>query len=276
MDTTIYVFSGTGTSLATAKGISENINHTKITSIPYLLANNKEKEIKIPSAKIGIIFPCYFGTVPELVIEFIRRANFENVEYSFSIVMCGGNPGISLKVLADELNNKGISLNYGKSMSLASNYIVAWYYQISCKEGKKLQNSLQEFKHDIVQIASEISNNKAYVEKSSYFLFKVFRLLSPKLVVEDTRPWDKEFSTDETCNGCGICSKICQVRNIKIVNKKPVFLHNCQRCMACIQYCPKHAFLFKNKEIKKSNYYHPDYPAIKMIAFIDGQSGSKP
>lgn len=56
MDTTIYVFSGTGTSLAVATGIYSAIDNAEIISIPYVLANTVEAEIKIRSTKVGIIF----------------------------------------------------------------------------------------------------------------------------------------------------------------------------------------------------------------------------
>lgn len=160
MNTTIYVFSGTGTSLAMATNICNAIENTEIISIPHLLKSAGEDEIKIESSKIG---------------------------------------------------------------------------------------------YDI--------------DKSSYFLYKISRLLSPKSIARDTRTWDIEFSANEKCNKCGICSKVCPVNNIKMVNQKPEFQHNCQRCMACIQYCPSNAISFKGKSLNKQKYYHPDFPAKKMIEF---------
>lgn len=43
MDTTIYVFSGTGTSLAVATGIYGAIDYGEIISIPSVLANTEEE-----------------------------------------------------------------------------------------------------------------------------------------------------------------------------------------------------------------------------------------
>lgn len=227
-----------------------------------------EDEIKAESSKIGFIFPCYFGSVPNLVLEFIRKINIENAKYIFAVVTCGGNTGISLKTVARELEYKGKELDYGKSISLSSNYIVAWYYKITSKEGKQLEKSLQTFKYESNQFAKNIASEKSEIDKSSYFLYSISRFLSPKRIAQDTREWDIEFNANEKCNGCGTCGKVCQVKNIKMVNKKPEFQHNCQRCMACIQYCPGNAISHNGKSIKKYKYFHPDFPAKKMIDFI--------
>lgn len=267
MNATTYVFSGTGTSLAMATNICNAMENTEIISIPHVLKSAGEDEIKIESSKIGFIFPCYFGSVPNLVLNFIRKANLENVKYIFTVVTCGGNTGIGLKTIAEELDYKGKKLNYGKSISLSSNYIVAWYYYLTCKKDKQLENALQSFEYNSIQFAKDIVSEKSDIDKSSYFLYKISRLLSPKSIAQDTRTWDIEFSANEKCNKCGICSKVCPVNNIRMVNQKPEFQHNCQRCMACIQYCPSNAISFNGKSLNKQKYYHPDFPAKKMIEF---------
>ncbi|PIU25867.1 MAG: hypothetical protein COZ07_10650 [Candidatus Infernicultor aquiphilus] len=34
---------------------------------------------------------------------------------------------------------------------------------------------------------------------------------------------DRSFQYDEKCNGCGICTRICPVNNIKMVENRPVW-----------------------------------------------------
>jgi len=272
MKTTIYVFSGTGTSLAISKKISSTLKNTEIVSIPSILENMGENEIEVKSSKIGIVFPCYFGSIPNLVLEFIRKTSFERAKYIFAVVTSGGNTGNSLKLLAKELNAKGKKLDYGKSVSVSSNYIVAWYYRISCKKGKQLEKALQSFNNKSIQFAKDISCEKSDIDKSSYFLYKFSRFISSKKIVQDTRPWDREFNANEKCNGCSTCYKVCPVKNIKMSNHKPDFQHNCQRCMACIQYCPNNAIMYNGKSINRPKYFHPDFPAKKIIDFINSNS----
>jgi ferredoxin len=52
---------------------------------------------------------------------------------------------------------------------------------------------------------------------------------------------DKSIIVDEKCKGCGICAKVCPVKNITIVDKKPEFQHHCEMCFACDEWCPNNA-----------------------------------
>ena len=268
MKTSIYVFSGTGTSLAIAKKIGNKLGNVDILSIPNELKKADGNEIKVKNSKVGFIFPCYFGEIPAIVLEFIRKINLDNTNYIFSVVTCGGNAGYSIKFLARELEYKSKKLDYGKSMAVTSNYIVAWYYSAICIKGKKLKKALEILDYKVAQVSEDVANGKNEVEKSRYIFYKIPHIISPKEVVKDTRKWDIEFSTDEKCNGCSICYKVCPVQNIKMKNNKPEFQHNCQRCMACIQYCPNNAIRFKDRSLDKTKYFHPEIPVKEMIKFV--------
>jgi ferredoxin len=59
------------------------------------------------------------------------------------------------------------------------------------------------------------------------------------------------FKVDkEKCTKCGLCVKICPVKNIKL-DDFPVYGHRCNFCMRCVSWCPQKAipcgFNFKGK-----------------------------
>ena len=71
---------------------------------------------------------------------------------------------------------------------------------------------------------------------------------------------DRSFSSNEKCNGCGICSKVCPVSNIRITDNKPVWRNHCETCLACHNWCP-------NKAIQGgvgANDYYYHHPEIKV------------
>jgi ferredoxin len=147
--------------------------------------------------------------------------------------------------------------------------MAAWYYNAICVTGEKRNKALRLLDHECGCMAKDIAAVKREVEKSRYFFYKLPQLLTPKEVLQDTRPWDKEFQADDRCNGCGTCSRVCPVQNITVKAGKPDFQHNCHRCMACIQYCPNNAIRLNGKPLDKPKYVHPDIPAREMIQFIN-------
>ena len=76
---------------------------------------------------------------------------------------------------------------------------------------------------------------------------------------------DKGFNVSEACNGCETCSKVCPVGNIQMQEGKPIFLHHCEQCVACVQWCPQQAINFKNKTQKRGRYHHPDITLADMM-----------
>ena len=76
---------------------------------------------------------------------------------------------------------------------------------------------------------------------------------------------DKSYRCDETkCKGCGICAKVCPANNIKLVEGRPVWLHHCETCYACYNWCPNRAI---HGEIVAYNdgRHHPDVKLSDMI-----------
>jgi NAD-dependent dihydropyrimidine dehydrogenase PreA subunit/flavodoxin len=268
--TCIYTFSGTGTALSIAEQVRDVIGSATVKLIPQLLKNSDE-QIKADTPKIGLVFPNYFGGIPNVVQTFIQKLDMDDVEYIFAIVPAGGGQGFSLRFLKKELQRRGKTLDYGRYATGPSNYIVAGYYGLLVKSDIKLEKLLASLREKTHQYAEEIKADMRFVERSNPFVFTVNRLMSSissRDVLKDTSGGDKDYSASDKCTGCGICIKVCQANNIVMTGNKPSFQHECYRCMACMQYCPQNAVFFNGKELNKSKYTHPDYPAEKMIRRI--------
>ncbi|TXT67116.1 MAG: hypothetical protein BAJALOKI1v1_180021 [Promethearchaeota archaeon] len=71
---------------------------------------------------------------------------------------------------------------------------------------------------------------------------------------------DRSLTSNEKCTGCRVCVKICPVKNIEIMEKKPVWQNGCENCLACYNFCPNKAI--ETGIVAKGYYYrHLD---IKM------------
>ena len=117
------------------------------------------------------------------------------------------------------------------------------------------------------KIMEDVRTRQTHMDKQSYMRYKMPHIISPNRYVKDTRPWDSEFETTDSCISCGLCSKVCPVDNIVMIHDKPNFNHNCQRCMACIQYCPKSAFVIEGKAMNKRRYVYPEVSVAELLEF---------
>nr|HOO46661.1 EFR1 family ferrodoxin [Deltaproteobacteria bacterium] len=69
---------------------------------------------------------------------------------------------------------------------------------------------------------------------------------------------DKAFWTDDRCNACGICLKVCPAENITLEEERPRWHHRCHQCFACLQWCPQKAIQYGKRTLKYERYHHPD------------------
>ncbi len=257
LNTTIYYFSGTGNSLATARELKKNIFDCTLIPIAKVW---KDEVIKIDSEKVGFIFPLYYWGLPKIIEDFIKKIDLSNANYIFCITTSGGksSPDCIPDKLKNILKKKKKILNAYFRIVMPSNYIKEYDLDSNELTEKKIENS----KSIIISISKLINSNKNKTNKGSInFLSKKVNDIWQKKVLNS----DKKFYTDRKCISCGTCQKICPVNNISFINNKPVWNHNCQECMACIHFCPENAIQFGEKTINRGRYHHPEITLEDII-----------
>ncbi|MDC7238934.1 MAG: EFR1 family ferrodoxin, partial [Spirochaetales bacterium] len=116
----IYVFTSTGNSLHLARILARELEECEILSIPRLM---EESEWTIDGDAAGFIFPCYYGTVPQIVSRFIRGAADITGRKFFAMISAGRSTGLAMEHLRELLEERGKSLHYGRSLTMVSNYM---------------------------------------------------------------------------------------------------------------------------------------------------------
>jgi ferredoxin len=76
---------------------------------------------------------------------------------------------------------------------------------------------------------------------------------------------DKSFHVDDTCTSCGICERVCPIKNIVLREGIPQWQHKCQQCLACINFCPEKSIQFEEKTLKTGRYHHPEILLKEII-----------
>lgn len=282
MDKKIYYFTGTGNSLAVARDIADLIK-AELISIPWGIKNN---EIENRGEIIGFVFPIYHQDIPLIVKRFLEKMNNLESRYIFAICTYGDSPGICLKKFKDLIIKNGGKLHAGFAVRMPYNYInpslniFNFYNSFTLREVSKAKKEQMfiDFKLRQKEITNIILNRKEIkIEIKSEFI----ETLVDKLNLNNTlkkyvwlkvagyhdqeelsfqsaiRYMDYGFKTDDKCNSCGICEKVCPVDNIEIKDGKPSWSHGCEQCFACLQWCPETAIQYKEGTKNQERYHHP-------------------
>jgi MinD superfamily P-loop ATPase len=64
---------------------------------------------------------------------------------------------------------------------------------------------------------------------------------------------------------CGTCARVCPKHNIVLKDSSPKFGGNCERCTACIQWCPAKAIDYKDVTQTRKQYRHPNVKASDIF-----------
>lgn len=255
METTIYYFTGTGNSLATAKSVSSGLGNCKLKSIAK---DVKEKEYKASSPKVGFIFPLYYVGIPKIVQEFIQQIGLDETKYIF-IVVTRGWPlvGGAINQMKHLLMKKGKKLNAGMYIHLPMNDVTI----LTVATPKVQRNLLAKAPRRITKITRIIQSSKKHFDIEPFGFLWPHRNLP---FIQRVNTDDQNFSADCNCNGCGICAKICPVQNIIMTGNKPKWSGKCEQCLACYHFCSQKAITF-NKRGNGGQYHHPDIKLSDLL-----------
>jgi len=255
MATTIYYFTGTGNSLKIARDIAEKVD-AELIPIAKIW---QQESIASNTKKVGFIHPLYFWGLPDIVFKFIDKINLDKSNYVFNIITCGSaSIGSAMHQTKKLLKKKSKKLSAGFFIPMPDNYIPV-FGNVTEEKQKKI---FEAAKIKVEEIAEIIKGDEVKVKKE---IFSPVGKMASKKFRKNVHESDKKFNVDEKCNACGICEKACPVNNIIMVEDKPEWQSNCQRCLACINLCPQKAIQWKDKTAHKLRYRHPEITVKDII-----------
>lgn len=246
MNVKVFYFSGTGNSLLLARRITSKIEGAELLPAVSLYGGTLKK---IEADAVGFVFPVYSMDMPDFIREIIKNNDLSGVKYFFAAVTCGGTPGNTLASLNRELCKKGKKLNCGIEVKMGDNSIV----YVTPKE--ELKQRLEKLEGITSELAAAV--NKREVACQSYE-FTANSVLMKHLINNTLTFYYKigrKSAIKEKCSQCGLCTEVCPVRNIKIINGNVEWGDNCKRCYACLNWCPQRAIRFGKVELSQKQQY---------------------
>jgi ferredoxin len=251
MKTILYYFTGTGNSLKIAKDLAAQLGDAELIPIAKVA---DQPNIAPAADRVGVVFPVYMWGLPLIVASFARKLQVPKSTYVFAITNYGGFPAGTLGQLEKLLAANQITLSAGYSIKMPGNYTPMYGAQSPDKQQKCFAGETNLLK----DIAAAIKSGSKIAYAGNPLVNALFTSFIYKNGSKQIPTGDSKFWVDEKCNSCGICEKACPVKNIRMAAGKPVWLHHCEQCLACLQWCPQEAIQVGKNTAARKRYHHPD------------------
>lgn len=253
METTIYYFTGTGNSLAVARGLCERLGDCR--AVPIASLADESGPIRPAADRVGIVYPVYFSGVPSIVAEIAAPLDLGGARYVFAVCTNGGSGAApSLRQLDRVLQAGpgGRGLDAGFAVRMPGNDILLY----DREEDTVLERTLADANRRVAAIAEAVGRGERTMPRFSPAGAVIHHVFYPRFLV-GVHGADAKFTVDDRCTACGTCVAVCPVENVRLQDGRPAWLHRCEQCMACIQHCPVQAIQAGPKTASRRRYRHP-------------------
>ncbi len=238
-------FSGTGNTKHCVEAFISQYNNA-CEAVPIEAPDAVDKISSHNMIVLG--YPVYFSNAPKIMRDFIvtHGKRFE-CKRIFIIATMGLWSGDGAGCAARLLKRHGTEIIGGLHLKMPD-----------CIGDEKLLKKTLEENREIIagadsKIAAAVRNlqNGNPPKDGLSGLHHVAGLFGQRLwFYGKTRTYKKKPDVDaEKCIGCGLCVKLCPMKNLAVVNNKAVSSDRCTLCYRCFSHCPTQALTILGKKV---------------------------
>lgn len=190
------------------------------------------------SEMIILGYPTQFSNAPIMVRNFIKSNDIWNNKKVLCVATMGAFSGDGAGCTARLLKKKGAVILGGLHIHMPDSVCDSKLLKKSLEENRKIVISAD---NKIEDTARNIQNGK-YPKEGITFASHIIGLFGQRLwFYGRTIDYSDKLKISDACIGCGLCCKICPMKNIEISNGKAVANDKCTMCYRCISRCPQKA-----------------------------------
>lgn len=258
----VLYFTGTGNSRYAASIIS-SITGKELLSINSIMRERTEDPFIAKYSfeskdSFVIVCPTHCWRIPRPVEEFLKDSRFVGSHKIYFFLTCGSSTS-SAAFYAQELCSEiGMEFMGLSSVQMPENYIAMFKVPDYNEAQGIIRAAVSKIESSARLIAAgraiyDSNSGNPHLSKINPYFYRFFVK-------------DKKFHAKDSCNGCGLCEKVCPAVNIRIENDHPVWKGNCIHCMACINSCPQKAIEYGRSSLGKRRYLLlPDGQQLKQV-----------
>ena len=262
----IYFFSSTGNSRALATTLASHLGDKAVDIVPLLDGPAVPCELGA-TEPLGFVFPIYGWSLPNIVRDFLHQLKVEGYshQYVYFAVTCGDDVGVADRPIQKALQQAGLRLNAGFSVTMPDSYVCLPGFDVDSDEERK--EKFSAFGPRVAEIADKIMERREVMDikrgACAWIKTNVLGWYFRKYLITD-----KPFRTTADCIGCGKCVSVCPLHNITLEGQESraegqefdIQWHgHCTGCLACYHHCPTRSIRFGRRTEKKGQYLLANY-----------------
>ena len=261
----IFCFSGTGNTRWAAERITDATGERLV-----VMSDGNVHCALSKDERIGFCFPVHGWQPPRLVRNFIRHLTFSSEQplashYCYALVTCGDSIGLTMEMLNEDLEKKGLHASSTFSLVMPESYVcLPFMYTDTPQREKEKINQANIDLEVYTRLITERRKDEHHTKRGfmPWVLSHVIGAHFNSRMISD-----RKFTVDTAnCIHCGLCAKVCPTRDIRMTGNgdgasTPEWLHDgrCTCCLSCYHHCPRHAINYGSITRRRGQYYfgHP-------------------